>query len=141
MRPTSLPVDGVLVELGKTDGSRRQVPLTARGRSALDQLLPRLDTPLLFPPPGAGLLNLDNFRRREWAPAIEASGVPTPARIYDLRSTFASNALAAGVSIFELPRIMGTSIRMIERHYRALLEGSAATIEAKPDAYDARLGE
>jgi hypothetical protein len=39
----------------------------------------------------------DNFRRREWAPAIEAPGVRRPARIYDLRSTFASNALAKGV--------------------------------------------
>jgi hypothetical protein len=41
---------------------------------------------------------------------------PRP-RIYDLRSTFASNALAAGISVFELGRIMGTSIHMIERHY------------------------
>jgi integrase len=48
----------------------------------------------------------DNWRRREWAPAIEASGVRTPARIYDLRSTFASDALAAGVSVVELARIM-----------------------------------
>jgi hypothetical protein len=41
------------------------------------------------------LINLDNFRRREWAPAIEAAGVSTPARIYDRRCTFASDALAA----------------------------------------------
>jgi hypothetical protein len=37
-------------------------------------------------------------------------------RIYDLRSTFASQALAAEVSVFELGRIMGTTVRMIERH-------------------------
>ena len=54
-----------------------------------------------------GLLNLDNFRRREWAPAIEAGAISTPARIYDLRSTFASNALAAGIDVFELARVMG----------------------------------
>jgi hypothetical protein len=53
------------------------------------------------------VLNLDNWRRREWAPAIEASGVATPARVYDLRSTFASNALAAKVGIHELARVMG----------------------------------
>jgi hypothetical protein len=40
------------------------------------------------------------------------------------RSTFASTALAAGVSVFELARIMGTSVRMIERHYGTLLDGS-----------------
>lgn len=129
--------DGALVELGKTDGSRRQVPLSVRALGALDGLLPRLDTPLLFPAPGGGLLNLDNFRRREWGPAIEASGVARPARIYDLRSTFASNALAAGVSIFELPRVMGTSIRMIERHYGALLDGAGAGIAGRLDDLDA----
>jgi hypothetical protein len=75
------------------------------GLAALDALPARLDVPLLFPAPNGGLLNLDNFRRREWGPAVEASGMSTPARIYALRSTFASDALAAGVSVFQLARI------------------------------------
>ena len=91
----------------------------------------------LFGAPAGGLLNLDNFRRREWAPAIEASGVARPARIYDMRSTFASRAIAAGVPIFELAKIMGTSVRMIERHYGTLLDGAAAGIAARLDAFDA----
>jgi integrase len=128
---------GQVVELAKTSAGRRQVPLSRRALDALDALAPRLDTPYLFPAPGGGLLNLDNFRRREWAPAVEASGVDTPARIYDLRSTFASEALAAGVSIFELARVMGTSVRMIERVYGTLLDGAGASIAARLDAYDA----
>jgi integrase len=68
-------------------------------------------------------------------------GVRRPARIYDLRSTFASDALAAGVSAFELARIMGTSVQMIERHYGALLDGAGADIARRLDAYDNEAAE
>jgi hypothetical protein len=51
-------------------------------------------------------------------------GVPAR-RIYDVRSTFASQALAAGVSVFEFGGIVGTSVRMIERHYGTSYEGQA----------------
>ena len=91
----------------------------------------------MFPATRGGLLNLDNFRRREWAPAIEASATPRPARIYDMRSTFASNAIAAGVAIFELARVMGTSIEMIERHYGTLLDGAGAGIAERLAAFEA----
>jgi hypothetical protein len=84
-----------------------------------------------------GLFDLANFRRREWQPAIEASGVARRARIYDLRSTFASNALAAGSSGFDLARIMGTSVAMIERHYGTLIEGAGADIARRLDAFEA----
>jgi hypothetical protein len=33
---------------------------------------------------------------------------------------------------------MGTSVRMIERHYGALLDGATAEIANRLDAYDAR---
>jgi hypothetical protein len=85
------------------------------------------------------VLRLDNFRRREWSPAVEAAGVAKPARIYDLRSTFASNALAAGVTVFELARMMGASVAMIERHYGALLDGAHAGIVSRLDALEAEL--
>src|SRR5688500_6115302 len=70
----------VVVDLAKTDDSRRQVPLSPRALAALDQLPARLDTPLVFPAPSGVLLNLDNFRRRVWRPAIVESGVARPAR-------------------------------------------------------------
>jgi integrase len=128
---------GEVVELGKTSRSRRQVPLSPRALAALDALPARLSTPLLFPSPEGKLLHLDNFRNREWTPAVKASGVARPARIYDLRSTFASNALAAGITVFELARVMGTSVEMIERHYGTLLEGSGASIAGRLAAFEA----
>jgi integrase len=128
---------GEVVELAKTTRSRRQVPLTGRALAALDELPPRLDTPYVFPALRGGLFDLPNFRKREWQPAIEASGVRRPARIYDLRSTFASNALAAGISVFELGRVMGTSVAMIERHYGTLIEGAGADIARRLNAFHA----
>ena len=121
-----------VVSLGKTARSGRQVPLTRRALAALDALPARLDTPWLFPAPEGGVLNIDNFRRRKWAPAVAASGVPTPARLYDLRSTFASEALAAGVTVFELARVMGHERGHDRAHYGAC---STAPERASPGVW------
>jgi integrase len=127
---------GEVVALAKTARSLRQVPLSRRALDALDAIPPRLDSPLVFPAPNGGVLNIDNWRRRAWTPAIDASGVAKPARIYDLRATFASDALAAGVSIHTLARIMGTSTAMIERSYGVLLDGAMESIAARLDTLD-----
>jgi hypothetical protein len=133
--------NGEVVELAKTDRSRRQVPLSRRAAAAYDATPARLGTRLLYAAAEGGILNLDNFRSRQWAPALKSAGVATPARIYDLRSTFASDALAARVTVFELARIMGTSVEMIERHYGALLDGAGEGIAARLDALDVERDE
>jgi hypothetical protein len=53
-------------------------------------------------------------------------------------STFASNAIAAGIDVFELARVMGTSIEIIERHYGRLLSGVAAGIASRLAAFEER---
>src|SRR5438874_13625633 len=47
----------------------------------------------------------------------EVGGRPPARRIYDLRHTFATFALRAGISTFDLSRFMGASLTMIDRHY------------------------
>ena len=66
---------------------------------------------------------------------------PDPGDPYDMRDTFASNALAAGVTVFELARVMGTSVRMIERHYGTLIDGAHAGITSRLNALEAELEE
>jgi hypothetical protein len=46
-----------------------------------------------------------------------------------------------GVTVFELARVMGTSVAMIERHYGALLDGAHAGIAGRLDALEAEFEE
>jgi integrase len=57
---------------------------------------------------------------------------------YHLRHTFATEALAAGISIFELARLMGTSVKMIDRTYGHLARDSEEAVRARLDARGAR---
>jgi integrase len=59
---------------------------------------------------------------------------------YALRHTFATEALAAGVSTFELARLMGTSVAMIDRTYGHLARDSEESIRARLDARADRSG-
>jgi hypothetical protein len=111
-------------------------------------------------------MNLRNWRSREWDTAVESAGLaackcghlsgvhdhacggrgckcekfersvlsPVP---YVLRHTFASNALAAGVGTFELARVMGTSLEMIERTYGHLVRGADDAFRSRLDAFAA----
>jgi integrase len=120
----------------KTERSRRRVPLTTRAAAALDSLPRRLDTRLVFPSPQGGVLDMHNFARRDWHPALEAAGL-APRRLYDLRHSFASNALAAGISLYELSRYMGASVRVLEMHYAHLVRDAEEMARAKLDAHAA----
>jgi integrase len=130
---------GKLRAYGKSARSRRRVPLSTLAVAALDAIPPRIDTPLLFPNAAGGLIDLHDWRRREWSPALDAAGIDH-GTIYTLRHTFATRALSAGISLFELARFMGTSIEMIDRTYGHLAQGSEAAAIAKLDALDSRVG-
>src|SRR5215218_7480057 len=101
----------------KTRLSRRAVPLQAVALEALDQLPRPNESPLLFPNADGGYLDFRNFNRRHWKPVQKAAGIDPLRDLYDLRHTYATFALRAGVPVFALSRFMGTSIAMIDLHY------------------------
>ncbi len=105
---------GRLTKWGKTIKSRRRVPLRQRVIDALEPTRQRHG--LVFPAIHGGYIDLHNWRARDWAPALEAAGLPRR-RIYDMRHTYATFSLAAGVNLFTLARRMGTSVEMIDRTY------------------------
>ena len=78
---------------------------------------PREDSPLLFPNTRGGHLDFRNFNRRHWKPVQKRVGIEPLRDLYDLRHTYATFALRAGVPVFALSRFMGTSIAMIDLHY------------------------
>jgi hypothetical protein len=72
-----------------------------------------------FPASEAATSTSHHFRPFQWRPAQEAVGISPLRRVYDLRHTFATFALRAGISTFDLSfsRYMGASLTMIDRHY------------------------
>jgi integrase len=125
---------GRMKSYAKTARSRRRVPLRGRVAAAMVQL-PSRDG-IVFPASGGGRVGIDNFRSREWTPAQQAAGLPHR-RIYDMRHTFATWSLAAGMSIFTLARRMGTSVQMIDATYGHLARDADDQDRVLLDAYDA----
>jgi integrase len=125
------------IKTPKTKASVRAVPLQAVALAALDELPSHTEHPLLFPSMRGGYLDLHNFRNRNWKPAQKAVGITPLRRVYDLRHTFATFALRAGISTFDLSRYMGTSLAMIDRHYGHLARDGRAHAIKLLDTYSA----
>lgn len=101
----------------KTEASARSVPLRALALAARDELPSGVAGDLLFPTVNGGYLDLHNFRNRRWKPAQSLAGIEPFRRIDDLRHTFTTFALRAGLSTFDLSRYIGASLTRIDRHY------------------------
>jgi integrase len=107
----------------KTRLSNRAVPLQAKALEALDRLPPS-ENEILFPNARGGRIDFRSFGRRHWKPAQRRAAIEPLRGLYDLRHTYATFALRAGVPVFAVSRFMGSSIAMIDHHYGHLAQDS-----------------
>ena len=132
--------DGRAKLYGKQAGSLRTVPLPLSAAQALAEHPARLDTRLLFLGARGGYLNLNEWRRDEWTPAVRAAGLEHRSP-YALRHTFATFAIAAGLGLFELARFMGTSVEQVDRTYGHLLPDSIDRARGALDTFVSNAAE
>jgi hypothetical protein len=81
-----------------------------------------------------GRIDFRIFGRKHWRPAQVEAGIDPVRGLYDLRHTYATFALRAGVPVFAVSSFMGTSIAMIDRHYGHLANDSREHAVALLDA-------
>lgn len=132
---------GRLKPCKKSDIQRRRVPLRAKVLEALEEIPRslRLDGPL-FPGHDGNYVKHNTFRLRHWTPALRAAGIEHRG-VYATRHTFAAWSIRAGVQLFYLSRIMGTSVEMISQTYGHLVPDSEEYLRGVLDAFDAKSDE
>jgi integrase len=101
---------------GKTKAARRKVTMTA---DVVEMLKRRTNNPkssFVFPSKASLDRPIGSVRKAHDA-AVERAGITEHFRLYDLRHTFATRAVAAGVDLPTLSAILGhTSIQMTMRY-------------------------
>lgn len=117
------------------DKRARKIPLRQR---VVDALAPRVEgraRGLVFTTEKGGAIDIRSFRRYVWAPALVKAGLEAR-RPYDMRHTFATWALRAGLNTFTVARRMGTSLQMIDETYGHHATDSEAHELLLMDAFD-----
>ena len=101
---------------GKTKAARRKVTLTAEVEEILKRRAKKAKGQFMFPSKGDRERPIGSVRKAHDV-AVERAGIKEHFRLYDLRHTFATRAVAAGVDLPTLAAILGhTSIQMTMRY-------------------------
>jgi integrase len=86
----------------------REVPLTAELCEILGRMPKRIDTPLLFPAPAGNVYWPGQWRKDILIPAQKRCGLAI--RPHEMRHSFASHMLAAGVDEHDLAEALGHTV-------------------------------
>jgi len=101
---------------GKTKAARRKATMTADVIELLKRRAINAKSPFVFPSRGSRDRQIGSVRKAHDS-AVERAGIKDHFRLYDLRHTFATRAVAAGVDLPTLSAILGhTSIQMTMRY-------------------------
>lgn len=110
------------------DAHWRAVPLP---EWVLEQIVPRINgrrSGFVFESDGH-VVDYANWRKKRWLPAIEVADVK-PLRIHDLRHTYASMLIQAGMSLAEVGQLLGHADPSTTQIYAHLLEPNADKVQA-----------
>jgi integrase len=129
-------VDGAMVIGPPKNGRERTVPLTAFMTERLtSRLQGRGRDVLVFPSERGHHLRSNNFKSREYDPAVEAAGLPAGLWVHDLRHTAASLAVHSGASVKSVQRMLGhASAALTLDIYSGLFDQELSDVAARMDA-------
>lgn len=132
-------VSGILItRVPKTEAGLRTVAVPARMIPELRQYLgSRIGNPdaYVFVGEQGGPFRHGNFYGRFWKPALAAAGLPVDLRFHDLRHTYASLLVRAGVHVKVMSTLMGHSTAQITLdRYSHMWPGTELQVAALVDA-------
>ena len=131
----------VHVREGKSDRSVRDVPITSRALPVLKRRVSGVEGEYLFPRRvGNGydwsrpMTELEPAHQR----ALRKSGIEPPFRLYDLRHTYGTRAIEAGVDVFSVAKLMGHADLSTTQRYVHLSKGHLEDAQKKIERFRAR---
>lgn len=117
-------------------GTERDVPLTAFIAERLQaRVQGKSRDDLVFPTPRGHAMRSNNFKRRDYDPAVTAAGLPAELWVHDLRHTAASLAIHSGASVKSVQRMLGhASAKITLDVYAGLFDQELSDVAARMDS-------
>lgn len=114
-----------LKDYPKSRSGRRTVPLTDEAVGLLRPLVESVGPDgLVFTGAQGGWWSRHNYRERYWRPAVLAAGVTPAPTFHDLRDTYITRLVDAGVPLTDVMRLAGHSSVVTTQRYTAMEPGA-----------------